>query len=271
MSADRTRPPPTAGPRRRANRTVITPSTTQGCRRPRRARGHGSGASTTAAAQRIEQLVAEGADGGRHQPCGLVAVARLQGAEQRAVLVARSQAAPAGAGAQGDQARALAVVQQPRDDERRPAVAARGGDADVDGAVGLHEAIDRGRVVEVERRLRARAQVGELVGRDPPGRGRRGGWLEQQAQVVDLADVADRERGDDVAAAGLGQDQALRAQARERGADRGLGEPEARDELRLGHRRSRLELEAHDRVAQPLVRGRPGPDDGGSCHGGECT
>ena len=74
-----------------------------------------------------------------------------------------------------------------------------------------------------------------------------------------------------MAPAGLGEHEALRAQARERGADRRLGEAEARDQLRLGHRRPGLQLEAQDRVAQPLVGGRPGPGDGGSCHGGECT
>ena len=81
------------------------------------------------------------------------AVAGLERRQQRPVLVARAQAAAARAGAQGDEPGALAVIQQPRHDERRPAVAAGGGHADVHRAVCLHEAIDGGGVVEVERGL----------------------------------------------------------------------------------------------------------------------
>ena len=104
----------------------------------------------------------------------------------------------------------------------------------MDGAVGRHEAIDGGGVVEVEHGLGERAQPLELRGRDLARGGRRGGRLEQEPQVVDLAHVAQGQRRDDVAAARLGQHQPLDAQARERGADRRLGEAEARDELGLG-------------------------------------
>ena len=123
MSGDRTRPPPTAGPPSCNTRTVISDVTTNMKAVDPTGMGSRQRRVDHRGAQCIEQLVAEGADGGPHQPRGLLAVARLERGEQRAVLVARSQAAPAGPGAQRDQPRALAVVEQPRDDERGPAVA----------------------------------------------------------------------------------------------------------------------------------------------------
>ena len=56
-------------------------------------------------AQRVDQLVAKGADGGRHQPCGLFAVAGLERCEQLPVLGARAQAVVGGAGAQREAGR----------------------------------------------------------------------------------------------------------------------------------------------------------------------
>ena len=141
-----------------------------------------------------------------------------------------------------------------------PAAAAT---VDVDGAVGRHETVDGARVVEVEPRLGQRAQPLQLGGRDPARGGRGGGRLEPQPQLVDLAHVAQGERGDDVAAARLGQHQPLDPQARQRAPDRGLGEAEAGHELGLGHRRAGRQLEPHDGVAQPLVGGGARSGDGG--------
>jgi hypothetical protein len=94
--------------------------------------------------------------------------------------------------------------------------------------------------------------------RDPAGGRRGGGRLELQPQVVDLEHVAHRQRRDQVAAARFGDHERLRPEASERGADRGLREPELGDQLRLGDGRARFQLEPHDRVPQPLVGGRSG-------------
>jgi hypothetical protein len=168
-----------------------------------------------------------------HQALAPLAVPRLERGEQRAMLVTGAQAAAAGAGAERDKPRALAVIEQPCDDQRGATVAGRGGDADVNRPVGVHEALDRGRVVEVESGLGEGAKVGDLVGGDPAGGGRGGGRLEEQAQVVDLQHVAYGERRDDVAAPRLGEHETLGAQTSERGPDGGLGEAETSDQLCL--------------------------------------
>jgi hypothetical protein len=139
-------------------------------------------------------------------------VARLQRRQELVQLGLRALAAAGGTGAQRHEPGALAVVEQPLDDLRGAAVAGGGGDREVDRAVGPQEPLERVGIVEVDVRLGERAQPLELGAVERGRRSGRGGRLEQQAEVVDLDDVAHSQRRDDVAAAWLRTDEPLRPQ-----------------------------------------------------------
>ena len=115
---------------------------------------------------------------------------------------------------------------------RQAAVAGRARDRDVDGAVAVEEAVDRRGVGDVDRRRDRRAQPREPSASSRPAAAAAAGGFEQQPQRVDLADVAQRQRRDDVAAAWLCEHEPLRAQPRERRRPRPW-RAEARRELLL--------------------------------------
>ena len=122
--------------------------------------------------------------------------------------------------------------------------------------VGLHEALCRCVVIEVGRRIEQGPQAGEFPALEVTGRGCGCGWFKHQAQIVDLAHVAQRQRGDHVSAARLGEHEPLHTQAGQCSPDGGLGEAEALDELRFGDRRTRREFDADDGAAEALAGGR---------------
>ncbi len=136
------------------------------------------------------------------------------------------------------------------------AVAGASRHADMDRTVGLHEALGRRGVVEVGRRIEKGPQAGELSALDVPGRGGGCGWLEYQAQIVDLAHIAQRQRGDHMSAAWPCEHEPLHPQAGQRGPGGGLGEAEALDKLHFGNWRIRREFGADDGATKALVGGR---------------
>jgi hypothetical protein len=206
--------------------------------------------------ERIDKFVTEGLDRGGHHAGGARAITGLERGEQSVVLGVRSQAALRSTSAQGDQARALAVVEQSRHDLGGATVAGASRHVDMDRTVGLHEALCRRGVIEVGRRIEKCPQAGELPALEVPGRGRGCGWFKYQAQIVDLAHVAQRQRGDHMSAAWLCEHEPLHPQAGQCSPDGGLGEAEALDELRFGDRRTRHEFDADDGAAKALVGGR---------------
>ena len=82
--------------------------------------------------ERVDEFVAEGMDRGGHYAGALLAITGLERGEQSVVLGVRAAAALRGTSAQGDQARALAVVEQSGHDLGGAAVAGASRHADMD-------------------------------------------------------------------------------------------------------------------------------------------
>ena len=179
----------------------------------------------------------------------LAAPGRERGDQRRMIVPQLGAAAAHQAGVMDH---ALALVPQRREHVGEPLIAAGGHDREMQLAVRLQEGRLARRIAGDETGVAHRIELAQPVDVGAPGRVARRGRLEHAAQRKNLADVAQRDRLHQVAAARQRLHPAALAEAYQRAADRRLAEPVARGKLGLRHARSRRDAARHDVGAQHL-------------------